>query len=287
MPLLESIGSASSRGTGMFGDTSFPFDISGIRTSNLQLALGPGGSSYKPSQPNDWLDISGNNNHFKIVPASYKIDSNTQTPYFDFRGSHGMAKTASGIDVPGWTDTTPATMISFTRMLTPTPVNWRTIARTTENGGLTTGTATRHHVIIQNNGNMMGMYNNNNALTGSSSVGFLETGYSVTSIPGYGTSTWAMYIYRYQDANGLYYNFSYNDTPGTIRASINNRAALFMKGPMSVGGYHGGGVAPDLTNPAIGDQFWGDISSFFLWNARLSDQECLDVFNKYKGFYGL
>jgi hypothetical protein len=286
MPLLESIGSASSRGTGMFGEISFPFDISGIRTSNLQLALGPGGSSYRPSQPNDWRDISGNNNHFKIVPSSYTIDSNTKTPYFDFRGSHGMAKTASGIDVPGWTDTTPATMISFTRIFSPaTPTNWRTIARTAENGGLTTGTATRHHVIIQNNGNAMGMYNNNNALTGSSSIGFLENGYSVTSIPGYGTSTWVMCIWRYQDANNLYYNFSYNDTPGTIRTSINNRAALFMKGPLSIGGYHGG--APTEADPAIGDQHWGDISSFFLWNARLSDQECLDVFNKYRGFYGL
>lgn len=279
MPLLETRGSGSAIGYGLNSTSGFPFDISGIRTSNLQLALGPGGGSYKPSLPNDWFDISGNNNHFKLVPSSYKIDNITKTPYFDFRGSHGMAKTASGNNVPGWSDTTPATMIAFTRILTPTPSNWRTIARTVEEPS---GGTTRHNVIVQNNGTLLGMYNNQFALTGGSSTGFLDSGYNVTSFPGYGTTTWMMAIWRYQDSGGLYYNFSYNDTPGTIRATINNRSALFGRGPMAVGGYHNG-----TSNPADGDQFWGDISSFFLWNARLTDQECLDVFNKYRGFYGL
>jgi len=282
MPLLETIGSGSSRGVGMFGAIGFPFDISGIRTSNLQVALGPGGNSYKPSQPNDWFDISGNNNHFKIVPGSYKIDNNTKTPYFDFRGGFGMAKTATGADVPGWSDTTPATVITFTRILTPTPGNWRTLIRTSEGpSNPPVGSATRHNVIIQSNGTLLGMYNNNNG-TAPSPGGFIDSGYDVSGIPGYGTNTWVMAIWRWQDSSSLYYNFSYNNTPGTIRANINGRAALFMKGPLSIGGYHGGGA-----NPANGDQFWGDISSIFMWNARLSDQECLDVYNKYKGFYGL
>jgi len=286
MPLLETTGSSSSRGFGQFGSIAFPFDINGIRTTNLQLALGPGGGSYNPSSPSDWKDVSGNNNHFKIVPAAYSIDTNaTKTPYFNFRGSYGIAKTASGLDVPGWSDTTPATMITFTRLLTPTPSNWRTLARTRENDG-TVGNATRHNVIIQNNGDIMGMYNNNN-LTAPSPGGFVSNTYNVSSIPGYGTSTWFMGIWRYADSSGQYYNFSYNDTPGTIRTSINERAALFMKGPLAIGGYHGGGSLENYSNPAVGDQFWGDISSFFLWNARLSDAECLTVFNKYRGFYGL
>jgi hypothetical protein len=285
MPLLETLGSSSSRGFGQFGSVVFPFDISGIRTTNLQLALGPGGGSYSLGSPSDWLDVSGNNNHFKVVPSAYAIDPITKVPYFNFGGSYGIAKTASALDVPGWTDTTPATMITFTRIKYDSNANWRTLARTLDNDNVV-GNATRHHVIVQSGGHELGMYNNQNA-TAPSPGGFVSTGYNVTSFPGYGTSTWMMGIWRYQDSNNLYYNFSYNDTPGTIRANVNQRSALFMKGPMAIGGYYGGGSLANYSNPANGDQFWGDISSFFLWNARLSDAECLTVFNKYRGFYGL
>lgn len=281
MPLIETIGSGSARAFGLNSSGAFPFDISGIRTSNLQVALGPGGSSYKPGS-SDWLDISGNNNHFKIVSGAYTIDSLTKTPYFNFQGSYGMAKTASGTDVPGWTDNSSATVITFTRIKYDVISNWRTLLRTRENSG-TTNDATRHNVILANNGYTMGMYNNNSVY--STPSGFNDSGYDIRNIPGYGTSTWVMAIWRWANSGGQYYNFSYNNTPGTIRASINNQSALFMKGPSSIGGYHGGNT--ELLNPATGDQFWGDISNIFMWNARLSDQECLDVYNKYKGFYGL
>ena len=283
MPLLETRGSGSAIGYGLNSTSGFPFDISGIRTSNLQVALGPGGNSYKPSLPNDWFDISGNGNHFKISPSAYKIDAITKVPYFDFGGNHGLAKTASTIDVPGWTDTSSATVITFTRILTSNG-DWRTLLRTRDNDN-SVGNATRHNVIVQTGAHALGMYNNNNS-TAPSPSGLITTDYNVTSFPGYGTSTWIMCIWRYQDAANLYYNFSYNDSPGTIRGNVNQRAALFMKGPHAIGGY---GANPNFLNDPTGgnSQYWGDISNIFMWNARLSDAECLQVWNKYKGYYGL
>jgi hypothetical protein len=87
--------------------------------------------------------------------------------------------------------------------------------------------------------------------------------------------------FRWQNVSP-YYEFSYNDTPGTIRGSLTSVNARHINGFGSLGGYHA-----QSTDPSVGSQFWGDISSFMLYNRRLTDAELLQIYNVQKGRYGL
>jgi hypothetical protein len=92
-----------------------------------------------------------------------------------------------------------------------------------------------------------------------------------------------MLVWRWKDSATPYYNFSYNDTPETIRGSINSVNARFKHGICSIGAYNNG----VQTNPSSASQFWGDISSISLYNRYLTDAEVKQNFNAIKGRFGL
>jgi hypothetical protein len=79
-----------------------------------------------------------------------------------------------------------------------------------------------------------------------------------------------------------YYEFSYNDSPGTIRGSISNSSARYNRGFGSIGAYHNG-----TTTPSDASQYWGDIAVFHAYNRRLTDSELLQYYNSTKSRFGL
>lgn len=226
--------------------------------TDLVLWLDAGNSNSYPGTGTTWSDLSSQNNDFSIVATAYNSGA---APYMDFNGSHGMAKNGSDISL---SDSTGVTYFMITRVLESTST-WRTLTRSYTSD---------HHVIIQSGAWNLGMYDNNGS-------GFIDSGFDQTSFPNYGTSNWAAFYWRWQSSSP-YYQFSYNDTPGTIRGSITNSNARYNRGFGSLGGYHGGN-----TTPSNGTQYWGDIAVFAAYNNYLTDAQLLENYNFYKDTYGL
>lgn len=223
-------------------------------TTNLLLHLDAGNYDSYLGTGTLWRDLSGNNNNFNIVASAYQYDG---VQYMDFKGSHGCAKNSTDISI---SDSTGVTYCVWTRILNSS-ATWRTLTRSY---------TADHHVIIENGGWEIGMYDND-------SSGFIGSGYSQQSLPNYNTNNWIALYWRWQSSSP-YYEMSYNDTPGTIRGSITNSNARFNRGFGSLGAYHNGN-----STPSDASQYWGDISVFMAYNRRLSDAELLQNYNYYKG----
>ena len=58
--------------------------------------------------------------------------------------------------------------------------------------------------------------------------GFYDSGFTVNNLPGYGTTTWAMMSWRFNASTSPYYNFSYNETPSTLRGSNTSASSGFI-----------------------------------------------------------
>jgi len=230
-----------------------------ITTDNLILNLDAGNSKSYPGTGTVWYDLSGNNNNFNIVATAFK--NNSVGKYMDFNGSYGCAKNSSDISL---SDSTGVTYIVWTRVLNSTS-NWRTLTRSY---------VSDHHVIIQNSAWNLGMYDNGGG-------GFRDSGYDQTSLPNYGTSNWICMHWRFKSTSP-YYEFSYNDTPNTIRGSITSSYARYERGFGSIGAYHNGSTAPSNAS-----QYWGDIAVFQCYNRRLTNTEILQNYNALKGRFGL
>jgi len=235
------------------GTTWVTISSAGPVTTNLILHLDAGNASSYPGSGTVWSDLSGNNNNFNIVAEAY--NSSTSVKYMDFNGSYGCAKNSADISI---SDATGVTYCAWTRVLNSSG-NWRTLTRSYVND---------HHVIIQSGGWTMGMYDND-------TVGFVSSGYSQQSLPNYGTSNWIALYWRWQPSSP-YMEMSYNNTPGTIRASITDANGRFNRGFGSLGAYHNGSATPSNAS-----QFWGDIAVFMAYNRRLTDAELTQNFNYY------
>lgn len=232
--------------------------VPNLVTDNLVLHLDANNSNSYPGSGTIWTDLSGNGNNFNIVSTAF----HSGTPsYMDFNGDHGMAKNSSDISL---SDSTGVTYFVITRVK-PINVEWRTLTRSY---------TADHHVIIQSGGEPLGMYDNDSA-------GFISSGVNQSTFPDYNTPNWTMLYWRWQSTSP-YYQFSWNNTPGTIRGSITDSNARYNRGFGSIGGYHGG-----TTTPSNGSQPWGDISVFMAYNTYLSDSQLLQNFNHYKSTYGL
>ena len=228
-------------------------------TDGLFLCLDAADRKSYPGSGTTWYDTSGNNNHFTINASAF---NSSGAKYMDFNGLYGCATTASGSDVGA---AGSCSAVVWTRILNSAS-NWRTLFR-----GETTGAD--HQVIIQAGGWTIGMYDNINA------TGFNSNGFSQQSLPGYGTSAWNMLVWRWSSTTYSYYyhNFSYNDSPGTLRGYINSANARFKCGFRTLGAY----------NASSPSQFWGDIAHVSMYNRYITDDEVLVHFNSRRGRFGL
>lgn len=230
-----------------------------LSKEGLVLRLDAGNIKSYPGTGTSWYDLSGNNNHFTVNSSAF----NSSGPkYMDFNGSYGCAVTSSGSDIPL---SGTVTAIVWTRIKNSTS-DWRTLFR-----GETSNND--HQVIIQAGGWNIGMYDNVNG------TGLNSTGYSQQSLPGYGTTTWNMLVWRWTSVSNSYYTyeFSYNDTTSTTRGYISSTNARFKGGPRTIGAY----------NASTPSQFWGDISHLSLFNRRVDDTELLRFYTASKGRFGL
>lgn len=234
-----------------------PIGYNKVVTSSLLLHLDAGDTTSYPGTGTVWTDISGKGNNFNIVASAY----NSSGPkYMDFNGSYGIAKNTADISI---SDATGVTYCVWTRIKNSSG-DWRTLTRSY---------SADHHVIIQNGGWEIGMYDND-------SGGFIGSGYSQQSLPNYGTSNWIALYWRWQTASP-YYEMSYNDSPEIIRGSITNSNGRYNRGFGSLGGYHNGS-----TSPSDASQYWGDIGVFMAYNRRLTDAELLQNYYYYKTRFG-
>jgi hypothetical protein len=234
-------------------------DYKNIITRGLVLHMDASAPESYPGSGTVWYDLSGNANNFNIVAGAY---NSTGPKYMDFNGSYGMAKNASDLSL---TDATGITYVLWTRVKNSS-ADWRTLTRSYIDN---------HHVIIQSGGWNIGMYDN---ALGS---GFNSTGFSQQSLPNYGTSNWICMYFRFQSTSP-FWQLSYNDTPSTIRGSLTSSNARYNRGFGALGGYQAGS-----TDPSVGSQFWGDISTFMVYNRVLSDSELLQNYNIQRNRFGL
>ena len=230
-------------------------------SDGLILHLDCSNTNSYPGTGTTWTDLSTAGNNFSLATAS-AFQSGSQ-PYMDFRGSYGRAAAPSDISL---NDSNGVTYFVITRVLEST-ASWRTLTR---------GYGGDHQVIIQSGGWTIGTYDNDGFQTG-----FASSGFSQQSLPNYGTTNWAALYWRWQSTSP-YYQFSYNDTPGTIRGSIANSTYRYSRGFGSIGGHYS-----SVGSPSGGSQFWGDIAVFMTYNKFLTNEELLQNYNYYKGVYAL
>ena len=196
-----------------------------------------------------WTDLSGNNNNFNIVASAHRGATGDKKAYMDFQGSYGMAKNGSDISLSG-----DVSYVVVTRPKNSTS-EWRTLTRSY---------SADHHVIIQSGAWNIGMYDNNGS-------GFIGTGYSQQSLPGYASNTFMVMIWRWSNSDNPTYELHVD---GVSRGSISNSNARYNRGFGSIGGYHSGN-----TNPSSGSQWWGDIRLFAAYARRLTTTEIGEIQN--------
>lgn len=221
-----------------------------IVDSGLILNLDASNTSSYPGTGTTWTDLSGSGNNFNVVAAAWNSSG-----YFSFDGTNGYAKTASQVDVPGISNL--VTYCTVTRPLNSTS-QWRTLTRSNVGD---------HHVIIQNGGWNIGMYDNDAA-------GFISSGVSQQSLPGY-PSGFDFMTWRWTDEDNPTYDLNVN---GSQFATITNSDARYNRGFGILGGYHN----ENFIDPSIGSQPWGDISVFLVYNRRLSDDEVIHNYNVFR-----
>lgn len=235
-----------------------------IRLDATLAASYPIGSS---SAGGTWYDVSGYDNHFD-VRTSARIAG--PPAYMSFSGSYGVAKrnwqapTASEITI---NDNNGGVTYVFATRMVQTNTDWRTLTRSH---------TANHHVMGQLNGWNLGMYDNQNG------GGFLSSGYSQQSLPGYASNAWNILYVRFQSTSP-YWQLSYNDTPGTIRGSITDWRARHLYGIQCLGGWS------DSNGNVLSTtyQHWGDLGFFHCYNRVLTDTELLNIFQEMRGRYSL
>ena len=220
-----------------------------LPTDGMRVYLDATNTDSYPGSGTTWTDLSGYGNNFQIVNGAFKGGAGSMTGYMDFQGSHGQAKNGGDISLSG-----DVSYVVVTRIKNSTG-QWRTLTRSYN---------ADHHVIVQSGAWNIGMYDNNGA-------GFIGTGYSQQSLPGYASNSFMVMIWRWSNNDNPTYELHVD---GISRGSISSSNARYNRGFGSIGGYHSGN-----TNPSSGSQWWGDIRLFAAYARRLSTSEIAEIQN--------
>lgn len=220
-----------------------------LPTDGMRVYLDATNTDSYPGSGTTWTDLSGYGNNFQIVNGAFKGGAGSMTGYMDFQGNHGQAKNGGDISLSG-----DVSYVVVTRIKNSTG-QWRTLTRSYN---------ADHHVIVQSGAWNIGMYDNNAA-------GFIGTGYSQQSLPGYASNSFMVMVWRWSNNDNPTYELHVN---GISRGSISNSNARYNRGFGSIGGYHSGN-----TNPSSGSQWWGDIRLFAAYARRLTTSEIAEIQN--------
>lgn len=227
-----------------------------IPTSGLITYLDAANTSSYPGTGTVWYDLSPSGYNYNLSTAA--AWQNVGPKYMDLSGPFGGAASVntSNPDSPA-----EFTMVVWCRI--KDFGEWRTLTRPYVND---------HSVIIKDNGWEIGMYDNESA-------GFVSSGFRQTNLPGYESNSWICLYFRIKNTSPQW-RMSFNDTPGTIAASISNAAAFPQKMLGNLSGCCN-------SNPASLTQFWGDIAMFMMYNRTLTDSELLSIFKKTRSRFGI
>ena len=220
-----------------------------LPTDGMRVYLDATNTDSYPGNGTTWSDLSGYGNNFQVVASAFKGGAGSMTGYFDFQGNDGQAKNGADISLSG-----DVSYVVVTRIKNSTS-QWRTLTRSY---------SADHHVIVQSGAWNIGMYDNNAA-------GFIGTGYSQQSLPGYSGNTFMVMIWRWSNSDNPTYELHVD---GVSRGSISNSNARYNRGFGSIGGYHSGN-----TTPSSGSQWWGDIRLFAAYARRLTTTEIGEIQN--------
>lgn len=207
-------------------------------------------ASY-PGNGTTWFDMSGNNHNFSILSSAYKTDDGAVCDipgYMDFDGSNGSAKYPNNNNIISGN----VTYMLVTRVRTDN-VQWRTLTRHYDGD---------HHIIYQDGGWDIGMYDNDGGA-------FRSLGYDQRNLPSQ-TNTSAGYAWEVQA-----YRWRTDDNPslemfvnGVSVASRVDSLCRYDRGIGALGSY--GDANNDPNNAS---QPWGHIKFFTAHNVILSDEE--------------
>ena len=214
--------------------------------NGLYVHLDATNTDSYPGNGVTWTDLTVNGHNFQVPADRFVGSGGSIGSYFAFT-TGTQAKNGGDISLSG-----DVSYVVVTRPLNSTS-QWRTLTRSY---------SADHHVIIQSGAWNIGMYDNNGS-------GFIGTGYSQQSLPGYGSNSFMVMIWRWSNTDSPTYELHVN---GISRGTISNSNARYNRGFGSIGGYHGGN-----TNPGSGSQPWGDIKMFAAYNRRLTAQEISDI----------
>ena len=214
-------------------------------TDGLILSLDAANTASYPGSGTVWTDTSTSGYHYNVVQSTYKP---ILPKYFAFQaGGGGIAKSQN--------TTNPAAPTSYTVMvwtrMRDANNDWRTLMRPYNND---------HHVLNLYNGWEMGAYDNDEG------GGFITSGFDQRTSPNY--PEWVCLHFKFSRATAPNWQMSWNDSAGTVRASINDVRACPPTMLGNLGGWGNGTVnAADFSQP------WGDIGEFYMWNRHLTAEE--------------
>ena len=224
-----------------------------VVTEGLVLLLDSNNLNSYDGNGSSWRNLSGHSYDFSINPNAHRTINGVK--HMDFEGSYGAAQyiiNNSRSDVPSYSN---ATMQVFTSIKNTTS-DHRTLVR---------GSANDHPVIIQNGNNNLGMHDNDN-------VGFIDTGFDITSLPNPYTQ------FNFLDfklaQSSPYMKFKFNTDSNIYQ--ITNANATFHRGFHAIGKWF-----HNQNNVNTGSQWWGKIGVFLYYNRELSAAETTQNYNAF------
>jgi hypothetical protein len=230
-----------------------------IVTNGLILHLDAANPNSYSGSGTVWNDLSPSGYHYNVVASTY---NNTSPKYFAFQvGGGGIAKSQNTSNP---TAPTAYTFMVWTRVRNSTS-DWRTLMRPYSHD---------HHVLNQDGSWLMGSYDNDEG------GAFLSSGFDQRNIPNY--PGWACLHFKFTRSTTPNWQMSWNDSAGTVRASIND----VRSSPQAILG-NLGGWGNGTTTPSDFSQPWGDIGAFYMWNRHLTAEEQNKNYLVTKNRYGL
>ena len=228
-------------------------------TDGLQLYLDADNFSSFPGSGNYWYDLSQSNYDFTINSDAFRTVDDIK--HMDFEGSYGAAQyivNGSRLNIPSYSN---ATMQVFTSIKNTTS-DHRTLVR---------GSANDHPVIIQSGNNNLGMHDNDN-------VGFIDTGFDITSLPNPYTQ------FNFLDfklaQSSPYMKFKFNTDSNVYQ--ITDANANYHRGFHAIGKWF-----QNQNNVNTGSQWWGKIGVFLYYDRELTESETTQNFNAFASRFGL
>lgn len=200
-----------------------------------------------------WVDRTGLGNSFTLS-ASSVFGTSAGVPCMRASGATGNLTRGTSTPFGKYT-----TFVMFVQLLNSTS-DWRTLLRGID-----------HQLLINIGTNNIGFYDNTN---GGAWIP-CDTNVDASALPNV-YSKFNMWVVRSSTVSP-FFQFLYNPSIAPLTPTgqiVNNANAAIKTGVVYIGSFGA-------------SQYFGNIAQFMQYNRRLSDEELVTIFNRYRIFYGL